>query len=226
MLIALALSAATAPVSYARTQPSRLRSCAPRTGVAVLASNRHAQVYERLSSERRAGLYGCLRGGGRAVYLGDGPSYQGLDCPRKEEGHCVSVREQVLVGTVVAYVASPVELGYEQREGIVVRSLATGRALHRVTINVRIVHRTILEEAKVLQIVAKPDGAVAWIQEDSYARHGGGTPPPTAYSIFTVDRDGFRALTPALPVVPRSFTLSESTLSWTNEATRESAVLD
>jgi hypothetical protein len=227
-IVALApvLTAAIAPASYGRTHRSHLRSCAPQTEAAVLASNPHAQVYERLSGDRRAGLYGCLRRGGRAIYLGEGRSYEGLDCLRKEEGRCVRASNQILAGTTVAYLASPVEPGYTQEQAIVVRSIATGRELHRVTIYVRTVHRTMLEWATVLQFLVKPNGAIAWIQEDSFARHGGAPAPPRAYSVFAVDSDGFHTLTPELPTLPRALTLTGSTLSWTNEATQESAVLN
>jgi hypothetical protein len=226
LVLALVLLAAFAPASYGRKHRSHLRSCAPRLEVAVLTSNSHAQIYERPSSDTRAGMYGCLRRGGMVVYLGEGRSYEGPGCPRKEEGHCMGATHQVLAGTTVAYLATPVEPGYTQQQAIVVRSIATGRALHSVTIHVRTVHRTFLEWAMVLQIVAKPDGAIAWIQEDSFARHGGGPTPPRAYSVFAVDRDGFHALTPELPTLPRTLTLTGSVLSWTNEATQESAVLN
>ena len=224
--LASALMAVMAPASYGRTNRSHLRSCAPRAEVAVLASNAHAQVYERLSGERRAGLYGCLRRGGRTIYLGEGRSYEGTDCLRKEEGRCVRASSQILAGSTVAYLASPVELGYTQEQAVVVRSIATGRVLHRVTIHVRTIHRTMLEWATALQIVVTPGGAIAWIQEDSFARHGGAPAPPRAYSVFAVDRDGFRVLTPELPTLPRALTLTGSVLSWTNEATQESSVLN
>lgn len=225
-VLVLVLTAATATASHGQMSRSHPRSCAPARQVAVLASNPHAQVYERLSGDRRAGLYGCLRRGGRTVYLGEGPSYDRPPCLRKEEGHCMRATDQVLAGTTVAYLATPVEPGYHQQQAIVVRSIATGRALHSVTIHVRTVQRTFLEWATVLQIVAKPDGAIAWSQEDSFGRHGGGPTPPNAYSVFAVDRDGFHTLTPELPTAPRSLTLTGSVLSWTNEATRESAVLN
>lgn len=191
----------------------------------MLASNSHAQLYERLSDNARAGVYGCLRRGGRAVYLGEDRFYEGPRCLRKDEGHCARATELVLAGTTVAYLTTPVEPGYEQEHAIVVRSIATGRALHSVAIRVRTVHQTMLESSTVLQIVAKPDGAVAWVQEDSFGRHGG-VPLPPAYSVFAVDRKGFHTLTPELPASPRAMSLTGSTLSWSNEATRESAVLD
>ncbi|HST34431.1 MAG TPA: hypothetical protein VLJ80_13045 [Solirubrobacteraceae bacterium] len=192
----------------------------------MLASNSHAQLYDRPSDGAQAGVYGCLRRGGRAVYLGEDRSYEGSGCLRKDEGHCARATQLVLAGTTVAYFTTPVEPGYAQEHAIVVRSIATGRALHSVAIRVRTVHQTMLEESTVLKIVAKPDGAVAWVQEDSFARHGGAVPPPPAYSVFAVDRKGFHTLTPELPASPRAMTLTGTTLSWSNEATRESALLD
>lgn len=225
-VLVLLLMAALAPAGYGREQRSHLRSCAPRREVTVLASNPHAQLYERPSGDARAGVYGCLRRGGRAVYLGEERSYEGPGCLRKDEGHCARATELALAGATVAYLTTPVEPGYAQEHAIVARSIATGRALHSVAIRVRTVHRTMLEAASVLQIVVKPDGALAWIQEDGFGRHGGGAAPPTAYSVFAVDRNGFHTLTPELPASPRALTVTGSLLSWTNEATPESAILD
>jgi hypothetical protein len=194
--------------------------------VAVLASNSHAQLYERPSGDTRAGVYGCLRRGGRAVYLGEEKSYEGGGCLRKDEGHCARATQLVLAGTTVAYLTTPIEPGYAQEHAIVIRSIATGHALHSVAIHVRTRQLTMLEGATVLQIVAKPDGAVAWVQADSFGRHGGGAAPPTVYSVFAVDREGFHTLTPELPALPRALTVTGSVLSWANEATPESAVLD
>jgi len=102
----------------------------------------------------------------------------------------------------------------------------TGRVLHRAEIYVRTVHRTLLEFAEVLALRAKPDGAIAWIQYDSYGTHGGLPTPPPAYSVFAIDGNGFHTLTPELPSAPSALALSGSLLSWTNEANRESTILD
>jgi hypothetical protein len=223
-VLALALLAPQASASHAEHR-SHLRSCAPRRGVAVLASNPHAQLYERPSADTRAGIYGCLRRGGRPVYIGEERSYEGPQCQRKDEGHCARVTKLALAGTVVAYLTTPVEPGVEEQQAIVVRSIATGRALHSIAIHVRTVQRTMLEWSEVLQIVAKPDGALAWVQEDSFGRHGGGAAPPPAYSVFALDSNGFRALTPELRAPPGALRARGGVLSWTNEATQESAAL-
>ncbi len=208
---------ASAPATYARTNQGSLRNCAP-LGSVVLASNRHAEVFRY-----RFGAYGCIRRSGHVVYLGypEGHHESTPEC-FDDEQRCSLVSQETLAGDVVAY--------QEGRLGditkIVVRSIATDRVLHDVTLAVESSRQVLVELAQPLRILVKSDGAVAWIQQESFGRHDGGTAPPTAYDVYAVDRHGFRPLSTDLPTQPLMMKLVGSTLSWTQGKTRESAVLD
>jgi hypothetical protein len=200
-----ALLLAPAQAAHASRDKHAPRSCAPAIDTSVLASDPHAQVYVLFSRDDRASLRGCLRRDGHTVAL-DGQT------------------DLTLAGTTVACVT-----GDPQEPTIAVRSIATGRLLHRATVH--LVPTTKFEnvirvEPEVRRLIVKPDGSVAWVQRDMYARWGGSDAPPYLYSVFAIDRDGFRALTPVLTSEPRSLMLAGSALSWTVGASVETAVVD
>jgi hypothetical protein len=131
----------------------------------------------------------------------------------------------VLAGTVVAYAESRLELGGRPPELVVARSITTGRALHNVQLNVATIQRTLVESARALRAAVNGAGAVAWIQEDWFARHGGNTPPPIVYDIFAIDNSGFQPLRIDLPAEPKSLKLTRNVLSWTQQEHPQSTML-
>jgi hypothetical protein len=215
----LALMMALSSTSYASARRKPPRNCAPPES-AVLLSDPHAEVFQY-----RFGIYDCLRRGGPVGYLGHTEYTGGWDCVEGEE-RCGVVSDEALAGTVVAYTELRLEPSGRQPEHVVVRNLVTGRAMHDVSLHVATVQRTMLEEARAVRVAVNGEGAVAWIQEDQFGRHDGGTPPPTVYDVFAIDSDGFHSLRTDLPARPGSLKLTSDTLSWRQSATPESAVLD
>lgn len=71
-----------------------------------------------------------------------------------------------------------------------------------------------LEEAEPISVVVDAAGAIAWLQEDSFGRHDGATPPPTVYDAFAVDSQGFHSLRTDMPVRPTALELLPGAVSW------------
>jgi hypothetical protein len=186
----------------------------------ILSSDRHAQIYQDIF-----GVYGCLRHGRHARRLGN-TQYGGIPCRDARQEACGVVSGEALAGTVVAYVESRLESSGRPPDRIVVRSIVTGRVLHVVSLDVATREATFLEEARTIDIAVEGNGAVAWIQEDSFARHGGGLSPPTVYDLFAIDSHGFHALSIDLPAAPRSLKLEDGVVVWTQEGTPHSATLN
>ncbi len=162
--------------------------------------------------EASGAIYACLRRTGRSVDLrqaGCSEAVSGGELP------------PALGGTVVAYC----DRKHDNVEQIVVRSIATGRVLHQFSLHVETPRLTLLEWAEARQLFVTPDGAVAWLQEDSFGRHGGGTPPPPGWDVYAVDSTGFRVLSTNLQTEPPAMKLVGSVLTWRVGNTPESAVL-
>jgi len=211
VLVLTAMLFATTTVSVASHRPAPLRRCAPR-GLHVVLSNVHAQVFQTPT-----GFYACLRSSSHRVFLGHTEDWAAA-CQAPADRSVVV--PHALAGTVVAY-----SEWQHSEEAIAVRNIATGRLLHNVALHVATEERTLLEWAESVMVVLKGDGGFAWTQRDSFARHGGGTPPPTVFDVFAVDRAGFRALSIDLPAKP-SLTLRGSVLSWTEGSTQRSTLLN
>lgn len=212
-------SSASARVGGLASHRRTLRHCASR-GSAVLLANRHAEVFMF-----RSGIYTCMRRGGRPGYLGHVEATPGPSCLAGQD-RCGVVFDEALAGTVVAYGESRSEPGGRAPDRIVVRSIFNGRILHGGSLYVATPRLTMIEEAHAIQIVVKPDGAVAWIQEDWFARHGGASPPPVVYDVFAVDGNGFHSLGIDLPAKPTSLSTEGGALSWVEEGRRRSVALD
>jgi hypothetical protein len=127
-----------------------------------------------------------------------------------------------LGGTVVAYCVQQAAEG----ERIIVRSIRTGRVLHKFWLSVDPVRATENEWAEALRIFVTSYGAVAWLQEDSFGTHDGNQAPPREYDVYEVDSTGFHALSTALLVEPQAMKLVGNALTWRQETTPESAVLE
>jgi hypothetical protein len=216
----VAVVAAVAPASAsARGLSGRLRRCAP-NGAVVLLSNPHDEVFRY-----RSGIYTCRRRNGAIGYLGHAEETPRANCVDGEE-RCGEVSDEALAGTVVAYAESRVEPTGRQPQRIIVRSIPSGRVLHEGSLYVATPQRTFLEEARPLRIVVNDEGTVAWVQEDWYARHGGGMSPPTVYDLFVVDSEGFQSLRTELRAEPRSLRFVGDKLFWIQEGSPQSAMLE
>lgn len=220
---AVAAIMAITPVDYAQAHQRPLLRCAPREAP-VLRSDRYAQVYKY-----NFGIYTCIRRHGATPgYLGHTEYTPGVGCLEGEE-RCGVVNYEMLAlaGDVVAYI----ELHYEAGGGrppewIVVRNIATGKVLHHTPVSVATVQMTFIEQSEVLSIVVNDEGAVAWLQRDSYGRHDGGASPHPGYDIFAIDNDGFHSLRVDLPAAPSSLALTGDKLTWTEQGIRHTARLN
>jgi hypothetical protein len=105
-----------------------------------------------------------------------------------------------------------------------VRSLVTGRALHKAVLEVAVHRARIVELASARQILLKPNGSVAWVQEDGYGGHNLTEPP--AYGIYAIDTHGFHALASALSAPPQAVRLRGSRVTWLQGGARLSATID
>ncbi len=203
VLMALVVAPAS---SLASGHHSRPVSCVPR-GYQVLLSDAHAEIY---SAKAAPGAFGCMRRSGKHTSF----RLAGL-----EPGSAS------LAGTVVAWSDTLPSTSCCSSD-IVSLSLRTGHVLHRVSI-APTEQRVILEQAQALQVLVKDDGAVAWVQEDSYGTHDGAPLPPTTFTIYAVDNTGFHQLSPEIDwVEPEDLQLAGSVLSWTRSGTTESGLVD
>jgi hypothetical protein len=155
----------------------------------------------------------CLRRTGSGIYLREGT------CPEAASG---AEMPPVLSGVVVAYC----DQSRENSEQIVVRDVATDRVLHQFSLRVATPRSTLLEFADARRLFVTADGAVAWLQEDSFARNGGGTAPPPGYDVYAVGSTGVRVLASNLAVEPQEMKLVGSVLRWRVGDAPESAVLE
>jgi hypothetical protein len=132
-----------------------------------------------------------------------------------------------LAGPILAYEESSTTLTRYSTPGehyvsewhVIVRDLRTGRVLHKVPTG----PSESTPEARLVGagpasiVVAKRDGAVAWITETAQLPH--------SYQVHAVDRTGARLLAVGSDIRPRSLTLARSTLHWTQGRKLFSAVL-
>jgi hypothetical protein len=144
----------------------------------------------------------------------------------ENQEQCGVASQEVLTGTVVAYVESrQLWQGGELAPQVVARSIANGKLLHAASLTVADPRMTMLEWASPIQLAVAADGAVAWIQEDSFARHGGGIAPPTEFDVYAIDGNGPYTLSADLPAQPGSLNFVGKTLSWMQDGIREAAPL-
>ena len=115
---------------------------------------------------------------------------------------------------------------------VIVRNLRTGHFVHRIPTGPH--HGNSAEDNYVgvgptFSIVAKSDGAVAWIAENRITwleRFRTGQKEPSSYEVHVDDHAGVRVLAAGRDVGPRSLTLAGSTLHWTQAGKRFSARLN
>jgi hypothetical protein len=206
---ALCALLATATGSDANISPARC----PREHQRVLLADTQAQVYRGPPTlvggcevPGSAEVYGRLLAHGHAYLLGGAPwgTTEGVG----------GVANETLAGPVVAYeryreVFGP---GEPRSMVVIVRDLRTGRVLHDTPIA-----STIPQAESFVSIVAKSDGAAAWIVETGYV--GG-------YQVHAVDANGSRVLALGSGIEPRSLALAGNTLYWMQEGKPVSAALN
>jgi hypothetical protein len=101
---------------------------------------------------------------------------------------------------------------------VVVRNLRTGKVIRRVPTGTPATPSPkLVGIGPTTAIVAKPDGAVAWIAE---------TGDPTEYQVYAVDATGSRTVASSTDIEPFSLALAGSTLYWTQNGQPASAPLD
>jgi hypothetical protein len=214
---AICLSAllVAASVSDASTHHKPSPKCPPAHSD-VVAADTQAQVYEihgRLSSE----AFGCSYRDKRSFELGEPAECGGSD-------ECPGVGFETLTGPIVAYEESYGEKGGPVASNlVVVRDLRKGRVLHRVpTGTAQLPRPQVVGDGGVVAIVAKADGAVAWIVQTFYSSNSA----PSEYEVHAVDKTGNRLLASGAQINSHSLALAGSTLYWTQGGKPMSATLD
>jgi hypothetical protein len=126
------------------------------------------------------------------------------------------VSNEVLVGPVVAYERYREAFGPNgpRSRVIIVRDLRTGRTLHDTPITAS----EIPQAETFVSMVAKSDGAAAWIVET-----GGYV---GRYQVHAVDANGSRVLAVGSEIEPRSLALAGNALYWTQGGKPMSASLN
>ncbi len=130
---------------------------------------------------------------------------------------CGGVRREVLAGPLVAYEEGS---GGEAANTylVVVRNLRTGRVIRKLPTGTPVTPRpSWIGIGPTTAIVAKNDGAVAWIVETGF---------PTEYQVHAIDKSGSRVLASGSDVDPSSLALAGSTLYWTQGSQPFSAPLN
>jgi hypothetical protein len=133
-----------------------------------------------------------------------------------------------IAGTVVAYAE-----GFAYGEGrlpnedptLVVRSITTGRVVHRARLHVVHDNGGALTAAALISILLKPSGTVAWIQVDGHGTLNNPTPPPE-FDLFAIDTNGFHTLATGLSEPPKEARIVGSRLTWTASGTPHSSRLN
>jgi hypothetical protein len=126
---------------------------------------------------------------------------------------CGGTKQFTLGGTYVAYE----EVAGEDMYGepghfewiVVVRSLRTGRVLHRVPTGTPLKPRPgYIGVGNVVALVVRSDGSVAWIADDYERTVGTGTLSVTPYfDVEAVDQSGSRLLASGINIDPSSLAL-------------------
>jgi hypothetical protein len=170
----------------------------------VVAANTRAEVFEVLDGRR----FGCVYGQRRPVVLGQAD--YGSSSGSGGSG------DYTLAGTTVAFTETFCNgaLGPSGcSESLKVANLRTGPLLHQVSVmNARC-------SGRVLQLVLKDDGAVAWITENSYGGGGASEEMGCPYrsearEVHALDSSGERVLAAGTNIDASSLALAGSTVYW------------
>lgn len=232
-LWAAALSAALIliPSAALAEHGHRLPHCAPYP-LEVLAADRHAEVFEH-----NLAVFACSRQKHIRRFLGHGLGAQGPVCLDQQAEKCGLLSMEVIAGTAVAYAERrsgehnpPPNSGSPQGGwsslDLVVRSITSGKVLHKVPLGVVRESGGAFAGAEPVSILLKPNGTVAWIQLDGYGSLEGNPVPPTGFDLFAVDTRGFHTFAVSLPAPPKETKLVGNRLTWTVSGTPHSARLN
>jgi hypothetical protein len=161
-----------------------------------------------LYHNREVRIWGCTYGH-KSILLGGIELCDGSPCGGPER--------ETLAGPLVAYQdGSGGELS--RTYVVVVRNLHTGEVIRRAPTGTLVPPQpSVIGVGPAVSIVAKPDGAVAWITETGY---------PTEYQVHEVDNSGSRTLASSREIEPFSLALAGSTLYWTQNGQAMSAPLN
>lgn len=162
-----------------------------------------------LYHDKEVRIYGCAHGH-MPVLLGGIKLCYGSPCGGPER--------ETLAGPLVAYQDGGG--GEESRTYvIVVRNLRTGKVIRRVPTGTLVPAKpSVIGVGPAVAIIAKPDGAVAWIAKTS--------PVDPEYQVHAVDSSGSRTLASGTNIGPSSLALAGSTLYWTQNGQAMSAPLN
>lgn len=204
MLVAIC---AVAPCVAARP----LRRCAPRRAHVIVASDR-AQVYRANSKYGVPEVFGCLRSGGRARWLGEAFT-------ESSQGD-TGIERETLAGTFVAFgEESTQNLGERTSASfhVAVVDLRTGRLVHRApTGTPERAYEGEIGLGPVVDLLLTPRGSVAWIAEGWNAH-------PATYEIHALDPRGNRVLASGGDVDPSSLARVGARITWSQAGVPASA---
>jgi hypothetical protein len=175
-----------------------------RSHARTLAADTRARVYESANN-----VYGCAIGGTRSYLLG-------ASARSIREGRAGPI---ALAGVAVAYGYTVYGVDTLSTE-VVVRSLRTGRELHRAPATTRPVGPEFFQA--VAAIVVKPDGAVAWIGEAGSVISG----RARQVEVDRADHRGVAMIDSGGGIDNRSLRLRGSTVTWRDHGRTRSARLD
>ena len=212
----LTLSGAAQAHTVARSDAVR---CPP-THTHVRLRTAQATLYT-LSVTGQSVVAGCAREGLRAFRLG----FE-YTCEGGSEANCEGVNEEALAGTMVAYQeASDFIRGEELLSGgdlVVVRSLQTGRIVHRAPTGSPLVARKgFVGVGAVTAIVVDNAGSVGWIVLNRERSR----PSSRYYEVHSIDRWGRHLLASGPSIRQNSLRLHGRVLSWKEAEHRRIVVL-
>jgi hypothetical protein len=206
LVLFVVLTSSSAPAAGARHEK---RAKCPASAADSVIANGDAEVYVALGRGADEGLevaFGCAYAQGRSYRLGIIEK-----CIGSSAGGCgVTLENETLVGPIVAY---SYEVGGPYRYGMFARNLRNGRLLRQAS-----------SVGPTIDLVAKSDGAMAWIVVSrSYSCCVG---PPPELEVRALDKSGNRRLAAGTGIAPRSLALAGNTLYWTQGGKPMSAVLN
>lgn len=197
----------------------RGRSCQPRVTAATVARTHEAWVFSRRvhlseaesdgAAGRRSVLFGCSDRSRHSYRLSQLGEFGLAEVDR---------RLLVLSGHFVAYVQGFASAAGGDNREVTVRSLATGRVVHRFSGSASNYDSSL----RVFDLVLKRNGSAAWISEDEVAD----SRDRMENQVHLVDRSGRRQVLDRGPDIdPTSLTLSADrrTVSWTRAGELRSA---
>jgi hypothetical protein len=198
-------------------QATPKRHGCPSVRAHLLAADAVAEIYERPESSRNhklvdPAIVGCAYNTGRVTELGPITAFD-------REGS-VESRDFTLAGTVAALEVNSSNEN-DASFHVVVANLAKGKILRSVPTGTNTCPKQPIGKLEgvgpVSAIVAKPDGAVAWIADNVCGRTS---------EVHTVDSSGSSTVAWGADIETDSLATAGNLIYWTQERTPRSAPLD